>query len=613
MSLTVTSQFLHEAHGHGFQFSTGSPSIVSRSQHFQVLQQLEAARRRIYDLEIANAQLAATATATESAFAVLAKAQPAMLQASQAAATSNPFAPNLDPLASNNSLDYGARTPGPRGPQHSKIRMWTTKDYKPFGKRGNQRHHGQSSDGVDIYLERLDGTIISYKEYTDLRNVLKRHVNTLIQHGHAASTWSALNNEAHAYICRGLKKSFEGFDYCDDGKWKVNLFGMLVYPDAMREREAGESKSKKRASSVIDITDEGDAQPRKKKPKSVKKTTQDVTQGLQGSELHPEAASSSGAGAVASSNSTQASSAASAVIPTQSTSMNPTMASQTTSDPLDPSLQSPAPQATNTGTPTSATVIPTSPPESANATASTSRDANVTASPVSASATRAMVATNANTHITAPSPTPNASETTSSSPSVLVLSPADNPREPASTTLAPQNRDAGTAHPEDAALLAMDDKDDDDDDEEDYTANPLAKFINRDASPPPNLVETIKISGVGTGSGKEGAPAKKAAKMRPTDKRTARNMYAVVYMRDHPDATTRDFDTAWRGSEGSDRIQKLYKAMADFASTRETGESLESIITAFKAMNETERKKYTNKPKAKGKARKKKGEEAAAE
>ncbi len=141
------------------------------------------------------------------AYTILAQAQPALLQASQVAL--DPFAFKLDPGLSGNGKSVSA--PRVRDPvKHKNIRFWEFKTYKPYGKRGANRHHGQSKDKVDIYLERLDGTTISHLEYSDLRHVFRRHVNTLQQYGHAASSWSGLNKEAHDYICNGMRRAFDG-------------------------------------------------------------------------------------------------------------------------------------------------------------------------------------------------------------------------------------------------------------------------------------------------------------------------------------------------------------------------------------------------------------------
>ncbi|RDX39952.1 hypothetical protein OH76DRAFT_1423998 [Lentinus brumalis] len=211
--------------------------IISHTQHAQVLNQLHAARSRIQALEVLNVQVSASVTAMEKAYTILVQAQPALLQASQVAL--DPFAFKLDPGLSGDGKSVSA--PRIHDPvKHKNIRFWEFKTYKPYRKRGVNRHHGQSKDKVDIYLERLDGTTISHPEYSDLRHVFRRHVNTLQQYGHAVSSWSGLNKEAHDYICNGMRRVFDGFEYCDNGKWKLNLFGTLVYPDIIRERDGCE-------------------------------------------------------------------------------------------------------------------------------------------------------------------------------------------------------------------------------------------------------------------------------------------------------------------------------------------------------------------------------------
>ena len=196
-------------------------------------------------------------------------------------ASSDPFAPNLE---GPDDTTLPITAPGPRDEKHQHIRFWEHAEYKPYAKRGPKHHVGQSAEGVDIYLERLDGSTITRVEYTELRTVFKRHVNTLQQHGRAAATWTSLSKEAHNYICRGMRKAFEGFDYCDDKKWKLQVFGVLVYPDAMRDREVNDGKSKKRAISVLDIDDDDDDIELElrttKKAKHAKGKERAITQGM---------------------------------------------------------------------------------------------------------------------------------------------------------------------------------------------------------------------------------------------------------------------------------------------------------------------------------------------
>ena len=190
-----------------------------------------------------------------------------MLQTTQISA--DPFSPQLGleerlledktrVFAADRTRVFAAEPPRPRSEKHQAIVFWEYKTYKPFGKNGAKRHLGQSPEKVDRYLERLDGTTISRTEYGRLRDVFQRHVNTLVQHGVAAARWTALNQEAYGYICRGMKKAFDGFDFCDDGHWKVNLFGTLVYPDMIRDRGAAATNgdTKKRASTTALADDE---------------------------------------------------------------------------------------------------------------------------------------------------------------------------------------------------------------------------------------------------------------------------------------------------------------------------------------------------------------------
>ncbi len=176
------------------------------------------------------------------AYTILAQAQPFMLDAS---GMQDAFKIKLDP-------DLKMQLNSPRGAAvefdvilHKDVRFWGFDTYKPYSKRGSKAHLGKA-DGVDIYLERLDGTVISKTEYSDLRLVLKRLLSTLQQNGAAAPSWRQLSHEAYAYMSSGLRKAFAGFDYCEKG-WKLDLFGMLVYPDYVRERDSSAGNTDKAA------------------------------------------------------------------------------------------------------------------------------------------------------------------------------------------------------------------------------------------------------------------------------------------------------------------------------------------------------------------------------
>ncbi|KAJ2991357.1 hypothetical protein NUW54_g8214 [Trametes sanguinea] len=85
---------------------------------------------------------------------------------------------------------------------------------------------------------------------------------------------------------------------------------------------------------------------------------------------------------------------------------------------------------------------------------------------------------------------------------------------------------------------------------------------------------------------------KKATRQRVTTSRTARNMYAFVYTKEHPAATTHEFDAAFKNL--SDEIVQQFNAMHEFAVTRPSNEPLETIIEAFNSLDNTERKKFND-------------------
>ena len=38
-----------------------------------------------------------------------------------------------------------------------------------------------------------------------------------------------------------------------------------------------------------------------------------------------------------------------------------------------------------------------------------------------------------------------------------------------------------------------------------------------------------------------------------------RNLYAIIFMRDHPKATTKEFDAAWKDNQACENNQKVWK------------------------------------------------------
>ncbi|KAJ3000595.1 hypothetical protein NUW54_g6760 [Trametes sanguinea] len=83
---------------------------------------------------------------------------------------------------------------------------------------------------------------------------------------------------------------------------------------------------------------------------------------------------------------------------------------------------------------------------------------------------------------------------------------------------------------------------------------------------------------------------KKAARQRVTTSRTARNLYAFVYMREHPAATTEEFNAAFKAL--SEDVVQQFNAIHAFAVTQPSKATLDAIIQAFHALEAQERLEY---------------------
>ncbi|KAI0323899.1 hypothetical protein GY45DRAFT_1314639 [Cubamyces sp. BRFM 1775] len=88
------------------------------------------------------------------------------------------------------------------------------------------------------------------------------------------------------------------------------------------------------------------------------------------------------------------------------------------------------------------------------------------------------------------------------------------------------------------------------------------------------------------------ANGRKAGRMRATTSRTARNLYAVYYMKEHPNTTTREFDAIYNGLAVS--TAQEYNAMHAFAATRPKDEHIDAIMEAFWTLSPEERATYNH-------------------
>ncbi|KAI0349235.1 hypothetical protein OH77DRAFT_1331272 [Trametes cingulata] len=101
---------------------------------------------------------------------------------------------------------------------------------------------------------------------------------------------------------------------------------------------------------------------------------------------------------------------------------------------------------------------------------------------------------------------------------------------------------------------------------------------------PSSRVEAdMRTSGVSENHGR------KPARQRVTMSRTARNLYASAYLKDHPAATTEEFDHAFRSL--SDTVA-FFNTIHEYAHTRPLSEPPDAIIQSFHALSDEERIGY---------------------
>ncbi|KAI8989618.1 hypothetical protein BD414DRAFT_311669 [Trametes punicea] len=106
------------------------------------------------------------------------------------------------------------------------------------------------------------------------------------------------------------------------------------------------------------------------------------------------------------------------------------------------------------------------------------------------------------------------------------------------------------------------------------------------------LATTMRTPTAGMTTGDlEPVRGKKGGRMRVSKtSKTARNLYAHVYIKKHPMATTHEFDTVFKALDPE--TMKTYNAMHQFAIGRDASEPLEDLAKAFFALPEDERISY---------------------
>ncbi|KAI0644788.1 hypothetical protein C8Q79DRAFT_967774 [Trametes meyenii] len=546
------------------QTDSPAPSMIGNSyQTSEYLRHmhgktLERYREKIHELEMENAGLKATVQTLENAYKLLATAQPhlgvagfqprsradqppSQVQSERLTTVSSDIiaaSPLSISAASSKllSIEYDRD-------KHSKIRFFTRESYRPYLKGGVLHEEstvqlpmpGTSKlRSVPIYLENIDGTVMAADRYKDLRSFITKTLHSLVVARIAPEKWSKMSNLALCILIEQVIHNFPELAECED-YWKIKHLASTMYSDFMRDRSRNSgTSSKKRSRNVEDEDAAATDIPPAKRP--VRTTgTPHAVQEIQAIPIFSAPAYTDAK--------TVGTSAGTITITAQ------------TQTPISPSAS---------------LLAPSSLVEPAHQTVSSN-------SPQSG-------------HDTPQNPS---HDIVRSSPSPDLPLPADCRDSPVSGAHpAPET----ACRPDETGLYVIGD--------------PLASFRDPNAAPLPNPTLAVlekkdkspsspaketSPPDVDTAGPKVGtsslsiAPAKKAAKMRVTKRKTARNLYAYTYASEHPAATVPEFDKVWKSLDKD--IRQEYDAIVQYALLCPE-DSLDSIMRQWATMECEDREKY---------------------
>ncbi|OSC98154.1 hypothetical protein PYCCODRAFT_1471224 [Trametes coccinea BRFM310] len=128
--------------------------------------------------------------------------------------------------------------------------------------------------------------------------------------------------------------------------------------------------------------------------------------------------------------------------------------------------------------------------------------------------------------------------------------------------------------------------------------DPLAAFRSHEGPELPDLVAQITTAPISKTSKPSGsapdantsASTKKANKMRLTKNKTARNIYAHAYFKEHAGLSAQEFDKVYKGLDSA--ILQEYHAMHVFAQDRPELETPDDVLEAFARLPSAERQEY---------------------
>ncbi|OJT02621.1 hypothetical protein TRAPUB_6847 [Trametes pubescens] len=119
--------------------------------------------------------------------------------------------------------------------KHSKMSFFSKKDFKRYQPKQPLADLAYNDEGVPIYLEQLDGSVMSADLYNDLRTLLKQVYETLETYDIAPSSWKHISGVAFQYTASQVYAKFPCLGECAS-HWKLHNLCTRMYPDHKRNR-----------------------------------------------------------------------------------------------------------------------------------------------------------------------------------------------------------------------------------------------------------------------------------------------------------------------------------------------------------------------------------------
>ncbi|CDO77255.1 hypothetical protein BN946_scf184753.g5 [Trametes cinnabarina] len=495
--------------------------------------------------------------------------------------------------------------------RHSALQFWEKAAWESYMPR-RHLHEFSLADGVPRYLEHLDGSTLEKKEYEDLRALLKMVFQELQDNGLAPDTWGRRNITALQFVHAQVYAHYPDLRECAR-HWKVNAICTRMYPDFKRDRS--NTRTTKTTSHPakreykVDINDL-EKEPFKRPKLSLAEAR--PTTRVQSPTPVPEVPH-----------------AFQAPIPrfpdlTSALQMMPSTVVSLSQAPPTPLQSAPSIQSSDNGLPLLYPIhqppsieqpflqpesFPVTPSQPANTDSESPANATPCRSTLQQTAIPPLVSPDSlssiHSHVLAPTGTPGTETSHDKEGRDSDVTEGDG--------IVPSSS-AQTDIPSVVPTLSIPD--------------PLGAFRSSDGPALPNLLAHVtkprpttagtnvtsksslqsrpdtELDTSSTVKGKT-ASTKKPGKMRLTKSKTARNLYAHVYIKEHGAMSASEFDEIFKALEPD--IIEEFNAMHIFAQEHGDLDGPEDIIRAFRLLLPSERETYIGRVKAdkkgKGKAR----------